>query len=252
MTPEQRNEFVSNGFLTIRGLLDQAEVNALEANLARFLRDEIHKLPAKDVMFEDKNDPGSLKQMGFLEIDPWFDAFRHDPKFVGLAEDLLGGPVSVKNVQLFRKPPLSGRATPAHQDGFYFSLVPNEAVTIWIALDEADAANGAVEYVPGSHLRGVLPHGGTGVLGFSQGMAEPSAFGEPVLCPVRPGDGLLHHSLTIHLAGPNTSTRERRAIGLVYYLQSAVEDREAQARYFASLRQQRAAMGLEQESKSAS
>jgi len=46
----------------------------------------------------------------------------------------------------------------------------------------------------------------------------------------------MHHSKTIHWAGPNTSpTRARRALGFVYFGESAKVDEAARAAYQAKL-----------------
>jgi len=160
-------------------------------------------------------------------------------------EELLG-PVIPKGIEMFNKPPRIGKGTPPHQDGFYFCLTPCEALTVWIAIDDADAENGAVSYVRGSHHLGVVPHGATHVLGFSQGLegGEAQKFGEPALCVVRRGDCLVHHCRTIHFAGPNRTDRSRRALGLVYYSATARLDEAAQERYRESLRKQREAAGI--------
>jgi hypothetical protein len=54
------------------------------------------------------------------------------------------------------------------QDGFYFHIKPNKAVTMWMALDAADEENGCLVYTTGSHKTGIRPHQASGVLGFSQ------------------------------------------------------------------------------------
>jgi len=61
-------------------------------------------------------------------------------------------------MQWFNKPAKMGTETPPHQDGFYFMLEPNHAVTMWLALDVADAENGCMRYIPRSHLGGIRPH----------------------------------------------------------------------------------------------
>ena len=43
--------------------------------------------------------------------------------------------------------------------------------------------------------------------------------------PAKPGDVLIHHSMTIHLASPNSSaTRNRRSLGMIYYSTRAQQD----------------------------
>lgn len=75
-------------------------------------------------------------------------------RFEKLASILLHDEVIGKNIQYFNKPPKIGKPTPAHQDGYYFMLEPNEAVTMWMALEPVDEENGCVRYVKGSHKKG--------------------------------------------------------------------------------------------------
>lgn len=147
----------------------------------------------------------------------------------------LGEPVRCKSVQYFNKPPGIGLPTPPHQDGYYFKLQPNLALTMWLALEDVDHENGCVSYVQGSHRLGLRAHGKSGVLGFSQGILDfgiPHDFANTITCPATAGDLLAHHSLTIHSATGNKSkTRTRRALGFVYFAERCEIDTAAHKAY---------------------
>ena len=162
-----------------------------------------------------------------------------------LAEELLGEAVIGKNLQYFNKPPGTGKATPVHQDGYYFMLQPSHALTMWLALDVADEENGCVRYLAGSHIHGMRPHARTQTLGFSQAISDyDSEADDEIICLAQPGDLLAHHALTIHRADANTSaTRSRRALGFVFYGESAKEDSVAHATYQRQLRQEMIVQG---------
>ena len=148
-------------------------------------------------------------------------------------------------MQFFNKPPGS-EATPAHQDGYYFCLVPNEALTFWMPLDDVDDDNGTLHYIAGSNHHGILPHNPSSTLGFSQGLAtsDLSQYGTEVTCKVNRGDVLVHHSKIIHFTQSNSSNRQRRVIGQVYFAASAEVDPEMKARYDRALEAQRKSKGL--------
>ncbi len=238
--------FDENGFVAVPQFCNSAELSSIEPALARFIDEKVSQLPAEDVFYEDKSKPESLKQIQSMhEHDDFFDGFMNSsPK--RLAEELLGEPVVGKNLQYFNKPPGTGQATPAHQDGYYFMLEPCRALTMWMALDPVDEENGCVRYLRGSHLDGMRPHGRTQTLGFSQGIAN---FGnnetrEEVPCPANPGDLLAHHALTIHRADANLSpTRSRRALGFIFYGESAREDKAAHETYQRKLASEMSAEG---------
>ena len=250
-TPEEvdlQQEFRRDGYVLLPGFLGPEKVAEIHENLARFIRDIVPSLPAKQVYYEDISDPETLKQLQQLHThDPYFQRL-FDEEFQQLATVLLEGPVTGKNMQYFNKPPRIGQPTPPHQDGYYFMIDPSEAVTMWLALDEVDEENGCVHYVRGSnHHPEFRPHGRTGTLGFSQGITD---FGTDedrrldVGFPAQPGDLLAHHCNTIHYANGNRSAhRTRKALGFIYYSQASKVDTAAHQAYQERLAAELAAAG---------
>ncbi|MBX2925080.1 MAG: phytanoyl-CoA dioxygenase family protein [Chitinophagaceae bacterium] len=239
-----KSSFDKDGYVFLPGFLSYEEVKTLNENVRRFITEKISSMPANHFFYEDKNDIATLKQMQDLEkYDPYFKTLAVDSKFETIAKALLDEAVVCKTVEYFNKPPKIGKATPPHQDGYYFMLKPQQAVTMWIALEKVDEENGCVKYVKGSHLKGMRKHGRTTTLGFSQQIVD---FGtledmrDEVAFPAKPGDLLVHHSLTIHRAGANTTAdRTRKAMGLIYWGESAKEDKEAKERYMEQLAKER-------------
>ena len=228
-------QFTEDGFLVLRQYQTPPQVDTLRAELERFIADTVPTLPREEVFYENKQDPTTLKQIQNLHIHaPFFTALTIDSPLEELATQLLGQEVRAVNLQYFNKPPQFGQPTPAHQDGYYFMLEPNEAITLWLALDPVDEENGCIRYLPGSHRRGLRPHGRTQTLGFSQGITDYDAKDEQqeVVLPAQPGDLLAHHSLTIHRADGNRSTnRTRRALGFVYFAKTARVSETKQLRH---------------------
>lgn len=238
-------QFEANGFLALKGFLSPDELADIRAGWEHFERDIAPSLDRRQVMYEDYADASTIKQSSALHLSPRLQALQYAGKVHDLAAALIG-PVSPQQVEYFDKPPGKNHPTPAHQDGYYFCIEPNAACTVWIPLEPVDETNGALTYVKGSHRLGVREHRTSSVLGFSQGLAEdPAVLGELVPCAVEPGDVLVHHSLTIHLAGPNRSaSRRRRAIGYVFFPADATRDEQAFARYEAALLGQHRAKGI--------
>lgn len=229
-----RKNFETNGFVLVPNFCKSEELAKIDSALARFVGNLIPTLPPEEVFYEDKEDPRTLKQIQRLHAyDSFFGNYvKNKPK--ALAEELLGEPVTVKNLQFFNKPPGIGKPTPAHQDGQYFMLEPCRALTMWLALDPVDEENGCVRYLKGSHHDGLRPHARTQTLGFSQGIVGygKDEAREEIPCPAQPGDLLAHHALTVHRADANLSqTRSRRALGFIFYGESAREDKLAHDAY---------------------
>jgi ectoine hydroxylase-related dioxygenase (phytanoyl-CoA dioxygenase family) len=118
--------------------------------------------------------------------------------------------------QVFFKPAGHPGVVPWHQDYSYWTRTgPAAHITINIMLDDADAANGCVQFVPGSHRWGLLPK-----LPFDADLdaihahltPEQSAAFAPVHGCLRAGEATIHHSHTLHGSTGNGSDRPRRAM----------------------------------------
>ena len=245
LSESYKNDFARDGWVIIRNFLSPQEVAELEQNLCRYIDQIVPGLLPPDALYETKGRPETLKHMQFMhKNDAFFAEFDRRNQYKGLAETLLGMPAVSQGVQYFNKPAGIGKQTPPHQDGYYFSLVPSESLTLWFALDEVNEENGCLRYVPGSHKKGSRPHDLTSVLGFSQGIADWSKQDEvrEVKATAQPGDLLAHHCDTIHRADANLSPRSRRAVAIVFFAAQACTDPQARARYMESLRKQRATL----------
>jgi len=239
--PSLRKNFNQNGYLKVEQLYSLSEMADINDALDKFLLHGVEKMPPEQVYYETPNERSSIKQLQKLfEYDDFFRSLIFDGPTRMLAEFVLNEPVRPVNMQFFNKPPGIGKATPPHQDGFFFHLTPPKAVTGWLALEPVDDENGCINYVRGSHKADDFrEHAPTGVLGFSQGIKDfgsSADLGNTVAETGGAGAFLLHHARTIHWAGANMSaTRSRRALGFIYYGESAQEDVQAKAAYQASL-----------------
>lgn len=239
--------FDRDGFVVVRGFLPQDELAEVRENLARYIRDVVPRLPDGDAFFDDRSRPETLKQMQRMGHDPYFADYSRHPRWVELAQTLLGEPAGCDQPEWFNKPPGTNHVTPPHQDNYYFCLAPASVVTIWMALDPVDAENGCLRYVAGSHREGFRKHARSKILGFSQGIVDYTAddFTRERAILLEPGDAVAHHGMTVHRADANHSpTRNRRSFALVFKGQSCRRDEAAFARYQAAARQQHEELGL--------
>ena len=242
--------FDRSGFVVVRQFLDDDDFRELNLQLDRYIREVVPTAPDSNAFYQDSDRPETLKQMQHFPPDPFFDGCPRHPKWVSLAEALLGEPVVAQGSEWFNKPPGTVHPTPPHQDNFYFNRRPPNVVTMWLALDPVDEENGCLRYVVGSHKHGLRPHSLTEVLGFSKGISnygDADKAHEQVIC-LEPNDLAAHHGETIHRADPNGSpVRQRRAFAQVFYGVSAKIDEAALARHSDDVRHQHEGMGLEVE-----
>ena len=244
---ELLSTFERDGYVAVPGFAAGSQLDSIVANVQRFIKEVAPGLARDEVFYEDKDDRSTLKQIQHMhKHDEFFDQLMSDSPFRRLAETLLKDEVAPQNMQYFNKPPGVGQPTPPHQDGFYFKLQPCEAVTMWFGLDDVDEENGCVRYVPGSQKQGMRPHGSSGTLGFSQSISDygPDDQQQEVAMRAKPGDLMVHHALTVHLAGGNQSAnRQRRSLGFIYYAQHARADEAAHKAYRDQLAKELSAAG---------
>jgi non-haem Fe2+, alpha-ketoglutarate-dependent halogenase len=156
----------------------------------------------------------------------WVHGLTRHPAILDAVEDLIGPDILVYTSTWFIKEPESVAIAAWHQDATYFGLRPYVHVTAWLALTDATAENGCMEFLPESHRRGQRPHR-AGVVAGSVNRAGQAIVGEiddkpAVHAPLRAGEFSLHHTLCLHRSQPNRS-RGRR-IGLaISYVPTSVE-----------------------------
>ena len=166
-------------------------------------------------------DDGPLTYRPMMHVaSPDLTAIATDERWAPIVLPLLGtGDARLYWEQAVAKPPQARTELPWHQDNGYTPLLPEEYVTCWLALDDADVDNGCLWVIPGSHRAGTKPHVNGGSGPFRVGYEGPPTDG--VAVPVARGSVLVFSSLLMHRSGPNTTDRSRRAWILQYCSASA-------------------------------
>lgn len=219
LSDEQLAFFEENGFLAGPRLLDDDQVEQLREELSRLVQPD-HD--GRELWYEyhsnESTDPDTVlfHALGAWRITPGFHDLLWNPAFVTAAEQLLEGPIRFWHDQLFCKPSQHGGVVAWHQDYSYWTRTePMQHLTCWIALDDSDADNGCVHYVPGSHRWDLLPV--TGLAGDMHAIREVlndqqwEQFQKPVAAAVKKGQCTFHHPLTVHGSFENRTDRPRRA-----------------------------------------
>ena len=230
-----------DGYVHVCGFLSTNELADARQNLERYKMNVAPTLPVNRVLYDVIGGDKFLKQLvDMQDADSFFNNWLRNERNAQLAATLLGEPGIPQTLEYFEKAPHRGTPTPPHQDGYYFCLKPDSALTMWVAMDDCDEENGCLNYIRGSHHHGIVDHESSNVTGFSQGLAQDIRNQRDAMpMQVKAGDCLIHHCATVHFAGPNRSNRWRRSFGMVYYGRSAKRDELAWQRYTSSLNQQR-------------
>jgi hypothetical protein len=220
--------FYRQGYLRLGRILDDATLQSLRDAVA-----DRRKVADGDLLDPETwpegeggvpQEPG--RNVSFLFnlwlVDDRYKAVAMDRRLGNWAAQALGaGGVRLLEDNALTKDPNTGGALKWHQDYSYWPLAQPNAVTIWIALDDVTIDNGAVQMAPGSHLMGErLPRVfGTGATYFKERrpasvseITSPAEAGLEVdTIEMKAGEASLHHSLTWHASGENTTDHPRRA-----------------------------------------
>ena len=154
--------------------------------------------------------------------DPDLAALATDARLGEIAAALLrASSVRLWQDQLLYKPPGGPSETTIgwHQDWASWDTVASHAafVTAWVAFDDVDDDNGAMQIIPASHTWGLVP-GASNFFGTDRD-AQLARLGdgravETRSIVMRAGQVSFHHPLTFHGSGPNTSDRMRRSLAI--------------------------------------
>ena len=137
-----------------------------------------------------------------------------------IAQQLIGADASFAGDHSILKPAGEGGPTPWHQDeALRDPAFDYNEISMWIPLHDSTPDNGAMAYIPGSHLGGVLPHrlyGGVDDANCIECCAEAFDEQSAAMRPVGAGSMIIHHGRTIHGAAGNSTDAPRLAYILSY------------------------------------
>lgn len=213
-TLEQRATFSSRGYLDGPRVLSNTDADDLAEECRRMVLDPEH--PVYGSVPRASCEP--FLHVPHVEIDrPAFWSLHREPTLVDTICELL----DVDNIQLFErhlfyKPANEIRIRAWHQDTEYLPFQrPFRAMVVWVSLEGATAASGALVMVPGSHRMGELPAGlDTDLSDEALRLAGVAAEGEHRT--VAKGHAHLHDPAVWHGSGGNSTNRGRSGLSLIF------------------------------------
>jgi len=212
LTPAQVASYERDGFLTPNPALSPDEPAALLGKLAAFEATLGGPLTSEAINARYRSRTHVLL--------PWVHSLVSRPAILDTIEDLIGPDILVYTSTWFIKEPESAAIAAWHQDATYFGLRPYVHVTAWLALTDATAENGCMEFLPGSHHGGQREHR-AGVVPASVNRAGQAIVGAvddrpAVHAPLHAGEFSLHHTLCLHRSQPNQSAGRRVGLAISY------------------------------------
>jgi phytanoyl-CoA hydroxylase len=212
LMPAQVDDYNRDGYVIVRNFLQAEEVGKL------------YKIAVEDDTMRkhsfDLNDQTGKKTKLALWYTPGNDAYgllTKSERMVNSVDTLMDGDSAVCHFhsKLMQKEPKVGGAWEWHQDyGYWYKnefLLPNQMMSVMLAITEANKQNGCIQVIKGSHKMGRIEHGFAGEqVGASQRYVDLALKTmDLVYVELMPGDALFFHSNLLHRSAANLSDNSR-------------------------------------------
>lgn len=140
----------------------------------------------------------------------WLDAFKH-PKFLTIAQSILGDDIILHHNKLFQKPAEKGSAFPVHQDWSYFPTINDTMIAGIIHLTKTTVDMGCLRIFEGSHKLGRLLNA-NGQTEQKNEVLKNYSIEKGTKIEAEAGDVLFFHYFTLHGSLPNRSQKTRKTV----------------------------------------
>jgi ectoine hydroxylase-related dioxygenase (phytanoyl-CoA dioxygenase family) len=220
-TPQQIESYRRDGFVVQENFLSAAELaelrTAVDAAVAALGKSRVAGGEVAGEEGDSYYDRVFTQKLNLWKISPIIKRFMLGPEIGRMTCELAGVPaMRLWHDQALIKEPFAN-PTGWHLDDPYWSFFSHDAISIWIALDDATLENGCLYYVPGSQRLADFRNAGIGenIADLFKIYPEFKTIGT-VAAPVKAGGCVFHNGLTAHGAGANMTNGRRRAMTAGY------------------------------------
>lgn len=203
LSPEQISHYNTQGFVQPFDVFDAAEMDGHRAYFNRLIA--------------DMGPAGAYGINCYQARLKGLWGIATNPCILDHVEDIVGPNILCWATAVLSKAPRDPRVVPWHQDAVFWSLSPARTVTVWLAIDDADAENSAMRFIPGSHNKGPLAirETGEGAV-FHIETKGADQMGTPFANVLRAGQISMHADMLVHGSPGNRSDRRRCGLTLRY------------------------------------
>lgn len=203
LTADQIQHYNTHGFVQPFDIFSPDEITDIRAYLDRLMRDL-----GSDGAYGINCYQARLS--GLWDI-------ATDARILDHVEDIIGSDILCWATAVLSKKARDPKAVPWHQDASFWSLSPARTVTVWLAIDDADAENSAMQFIPGTHDKGAMKVQSTGAEAvFHKETANAESLGTPFTNTLRAGQISMHADMLVHGSQANKSDRRRCGLTLRY------------------------------------
>jgi phytanoyl-CoA hydroxylase len=153
--------FREQGFLVVRGLVPQDDVQELNDHVDNLLTGR-ETIENSHVMADLGKMPRPMQAEDWLRVhmlhrlSPIHERFMLHPRILDVLEALIGPDVlALQTMLFFKQPGQPGQGY--HQDSYYIPTFPDSLCGAWLALTPADEENGCLWFTVGSQHEPIYP-----------------------------------------------------------------------------------------------
>jgi phytanoyl-CoA hydroxylase len=225
LTKEQITQYQQNGFLVIEDFLSAQELESWREALAEAVKKRHgNKMPDRAEVYGKGDDADKSYYDNVFDqlLNLWQDneGIRNimlDQRLGKMAAELAGvDGIRIWHDQALIKKPWAN-PTSWHLDTPYWSFSDRNALSIWVALDDATLENGCLFFIPGSHKKTTFENPGIGKnMGVIFDYYPEFKTARSFPATMKAGSCSFHNGLTIHGAHANMTPGFRRAMTCAY------------------------------------
>jgi ectoine hydroxylase-related dioxygenase (phytanoyl-CoA dioxygenase family) len=225
LTPEQKEQYETEGYLIVKGLFSEEAVNEIKEIFEEMSYRTIPGYFHPDLSGQN---PDPLKRYPRVMHPHRFDekakSYMLHPPVMEVLRDLFEEePLAAQSMYYYKPPGSRGQAL--HQDNFYLKVQPGNCIAAWTAIDATDEENGCILVVPKTnHFEIVCPDKADEKESFTVHYVKPPKDRGIIPAVMDPGDVLFFNGNLIHGSYRNKSKdRFRRSFICHYANASATE-----------------------------
>ena len=212
LTLSQIKQYNEDGYLILSGFFNKEEASKLYQ-----IAIEDSAVSKNAINVNDSSGKRSKLSLWYKPGNDIYGLLTRGETLVNSVNQLLDGdaPVCHFHSKLMQKEPRVGGAWEWHQDyGYWYKnefLLPNQMMSVMVAITDANQENGCLQVIKGSHKLGRVEHGFAGEqVGASQRYVDLSLKTmELVYVELKAGDVLFFHSNLLHRSEANLSDKPR-------------------------------------------
>jgi phytanoyl-CoA hydroxylase len=212
LTPAQIEQYHQDGYLIIKSFLNTEEVSKLYQ-----IAIDDKAMSKNAINVNDSTGKRSKLSLWYKPGDDVYGLLTRGKSLVDSVDKLLDGDASVCHFhsKLMQKEPQVGGAWEWHQDyGYWYKnefLLPEQMMSVMVAVTKADKENGCLQVIKGSHKMGRVEHGfASEQVGAAQKYVDHALKTmDLVYVELEAGDILFFHSNLLHRSEANLSDKAR-------------------------------------------